>query len=82
MKCPSCSTENKDHFTHCKKCGANLHVQAMWTPTWQWHLKTLGMIYVGLIVLYFVLNALLKPYLREIPPEVTPWLKKVQKIHS
>jgi hypothetical protein len=80
MKCPGCSAENKDNASHCKKCGASLI--AMWSPTKQWHLKTLAVIYAGLIILYFVLNWLLKPYMREIPPEVTPWLKKAQKIHK
>ena len=79
IKCPSCSIENKDHAVHCKKCGASLLVK--WSPTRQWHIKTLLIIYTLLIALYFTLNWLLKPYLREIPPEVTPWLKKAQKIH-
>lgn len=82
MKCPSCNVENKDTAKNCKKCGAVLNVQPMWSPTRQWHIKTLGIIYVSLIVVYFLLNWILKPYMRNIPPEVTPWLKKAQKIHK
>jgi uncharacterized paraquat-inducible protein A len=80
VKCAGCGAENKDNTAHCRKCGASLIV--MWSPTRQWHIKTLAVIYACLIILYFVLNWLLKPYMREIPPEVTPWLKKAQQIHK
>lgn len=82
MKCPTCKSENKDNVKSCKKCGTLLNVQSMWAPTWQWHAKALGIIYAALIVLYFGLNWFLAPYLRDIPPEVTPWLKNAQKIHK
>ena len=83
MKCPSCSAENKENATHCKKCGTSLAVQLLWSPTWEWHAKTLGIIYACLILIFFVLNRwLLKPYLRDIPPEVTPWLAKSLNIHK
>ena len=82
MKCPSCSSENKDAATQCKKCGMLLNVQPMWSPDWHWHAKVLGTIYVGLIIAYFFLTWALKPYLRDIPPEVTPWLKHASKIHK
>ncbi len=82
MKCPTCKTENKEPAKTCKKCGAMMNPQPIWSPTWQWHAKTLGMIYAGLIIVYFLLNWFLKPYLRDIPPEVTPWLKKAQSIHK
>src|SRR5207247_5363482 len=62
IKCPACAADNKDNAVHCKKCGASLVV--MWSPTKEWHLKTLGIIYTGLIIVYFLLNWLLKPYLR------------------
>jgi hypothetical protein len=54
---------------------------AAWRPTLRWHLKTLGGIYLALILFYAALTAFLSrvppPYkLRDIPQEVTPWLKK------
>jgi len=54
----------------------------MWSPTKEWHIKTLAIIYTGLIIVYFLLNWLLKPYLRQIPPDATPWLKKAGQIHK
>jgi hypothetical protein len=52
-----------------------------WAPTWKWHLKALAGIYLFLAVFYVAVNAFLSrlpaPYgLRDIPPELTPWLKK------
>ncbi len=82
MKCPACSVENKDNAKNCKKCGSALNVTPLWAPTWEWHGKTLGVIYASLIVVYFLLNWMLRPYLRDIPPEVTPWLKSAQQIHK
>lgn len=81
MKCLSCQTENKDGFKTCKKCGANLQMEAPWRPTWGWHAKVLGGIYIFLILAYFgiskFLNSVPPPYrLREIPKDITPWLKK------
>lgn len=81
MKCLSCSVDNKDNARICKKCGMALNVEPIWSPTWAWHAKTLGVIYVCLIVVFFALNWLLKPYLRDIPPEVTPWLQKAGEMH-
>lgn len=52
----------------------NLQLPPLWQPTWRWHLKTLGIIYAILIVLFFVTKAALKPFVRQLPPEVTPWL--------
>ena len=54
---------------------------ALWTPTWAWHLKTLAVIYLLLTIVFFAvdhfLSRLPEPYrLRDIPPEMTPWLKK------
>ena len=82
MKCPSCNAENKEHATVCKKCGNPIVIQSLYTPTREWHLKTLAIIYGALIAVFFFLNWLLKPYLRHIPPEVTPWLPSAQKIHK
>jgi hypothetical protein len=52
-----------------------------WWPTWRWHLKALAGIYLFLTIFYFVvdhwLSRLPEPYrLRDIPMEMTPWLKK------
>ena len=74
MKCPQCQVDNKDQAKSCRKCGANLQLPTLWQPTWRWHAKTLGIIYVILIVLFFVMKSILKPYIRHLPPEVTPWL--------
>lgn len=82
MKCPSCNSDNKENARNCRKCGTSLVIQPIWAPTWQWHAKTLGIIYVCLIILFFVLNHALKPYMRNIPPEVTPWLHQAEQIHK
>jgi len=74
MKCPQCQVENKDQAKSCRKCGANLQLPPLWQPTWRWHAKTLGIIYAVLIVLFLVMKSVLKPYIRHLPPEVTPWL--------
>jgi len=74
VKCPQCQVENKDQAKSCRKCGMNLQLPPLWQPTWRWHLKTLGIIYAILIVLFFVTKAALKPFVRQLPPEVTPWL--------
>jgi hypothetical protein len=74
MKCPSCQVDNKDGAKSCRKCGMNLQLPPLWQPTWAWHRKTLGIIYVVLIVVFFVARGWLKPYVRKLPPEITPWL--------
>lgn len=84
MKCADCGQENKDTAKVCRKCQRDLHVPPAWFPDGKWHLKTLGAIYAGLIVFYlgvsFVLKQLPRPYhLREIPLEMTPWLRKGEK---
>jgi hypothetical protein len=80
MKCPSCSHENKDSAKLCKKCGHDLTIAPAWFPDWKWHARTLGIIYTGIIVFYFVVSFALRrlpaPYnIRQIPPEMTPWLQ-------
>jgi len=80
MKCLVCQTDNKDGIKNCRKCGVDMNLPPVWKPTWSWHLKTLGIIYGILIVAYFGITAFLSrlpaPYgLREIPKEITPWLK-------
>ena len=84
MKCTACGQENKDTQKACKKCGRDLRTPPAWFPDAAWHLRTLGIIYAALIVAYFVVSFLLKqlpkPYhIREIPPEMTPWLRKGEK---
>ena len=74
MKCPQCQTENKDQAKSCRKCGVNLQLTPLWKPTWKWHGKALLIIYAVLIVVFFVVKALLKPYVRQLPADVTPWL--------
>ncbi len=80
MKCPNCGQENRTALKFCKKCNADLTMPPAWFPDWKWHLKTLSWIYLTLIVAFFSLSYLLHklpaPYdQREIPLEMTPWLK-------
>ncbi len=82
MKCPQCQVDNKDQAKSCRKCGANLQLPPIWLPTWRWHAKTLGIIYAVLIVLFLVMKSLLKPYVRHLPPEVTPWLHPKSAPHA
>lgn len=84
MKCLSCGQENKDSAKACKKCQRELHTPPAWFPDAAWHLKTLGAIYACLTVVYFAvsffLRSLPKPYhIRDIPVEMTPWLRKGPK---
>ncbi|OIO74606.1 MAG: hypothetical protein AUJ85_05220 [Elusimicrobia bacterium CG1_02_37_114] len=79
MKCPKCNAENKNDAKICKKCGTQIIVEPLWKPSWKWHVKTLAIIYVFLIILFFLLNWLLKPYMRQLPKDVTPWLNKEVK---
>ena len=74
MKCPSCQAENKDGIKSCRKCGVNLQLPPLWQPTWEWHRKTLMIIYAVLIVVFFIVKAWLKPYVRTLPADITPWL--------
>ena len=79
MKCPKCHIENKETAKQCKKCGHEFNVAPVWKPTLKWHITTLSIIFTVLIVLFFSLNIVLKPYLRKIPKDITPWLKDVPK---
>ena len=74
MKCPQCQTDNKETAKTCRKCGLNLQLSPLWRPTWAWHRKTLGIIYGLLVIAFFVLKVVLKPYVRALPPEITPWM--------
>ena len=73
-----------------KKAAQALQIQEELSPPWfpdaAWHLKTLATIYVLLTAGYFGVSYLLshlpKPYrLRDIPPEMTPWLAPGGKQH-
>lgn len=84
MKCVNCGQENKDTAKACKKCSRDLSIPPAWFPDARWHIRALGLIYAGLIILYFGVSAALKrlprPYhLRSIPIEMTPWLRSGPK---
>jgi len=86
MKCVDCGVENKDAAKNCRKCGRDMSVPPAWQPDAAWHLRTLGVIYGALIVLYYGVSAALatlpRPYhLRSIPVEMTPWLAPGGKVH-
>ncbi|PIS47761.1 MAG: hypothetical protein COT17_01815 [Elusimicrobia bacterium CG08_land_8_20_14_0_20_51_18] len=86
MKCPDCGHDNKSSSKLCKKCGKDLTLPPAWFPDTKWHLKTLSVIYLILIIGFFAASHFLHkvppPYdQRIIAPEMTPWLyphKKVQ----
>lgn len=81
MKCPKCGHLNKEGLKACKKCNTLLVIEPLWTPDWQTHRKMLIWIFSTLLVVFFglklILHKLPDPYrIRQIPLEVTPWLKK------
>ncbi len=76
MKCQNCGFVNKPESKFCKKCGKPLVVEPLWKPSLAWHLKVIAIIYICLILIFFLLNYLLKPFMRQLPPEITPWLQK------
>jgi methionyl-tRNA synthetase len=49
---------------------------APWKPTYRWMATVAAAILAFLITVFFVLNIFLKPYMREIPLSITPWLDK------
>ena len=51
----------------------------VWLPDLRWLLKVLIIVYVISIVGFFVANYFLKPYMRDIPKEITPWLNNSDK---
>ena len=79
--CIACQSENKEDANVCKKCGVDMKMGPLWHPTWSWHLKTLGIVYVVLAIAYFSLSHFLgevipEPYkMRNVSKDVTPWLK-------
>ncbi len=81
MICVVCQTDNKDTNRTCRKCGADLQTAPLWKPTWKWHLRVLGGIYLVLTAAYFAISTFLSrlppPYrTREVPKEITPWIQK------
>lgn len=46
----------------------------VWLPSVKWLVNVLIIIYVILIIGFFITNYFLKPYMRDIPQEITPWL--------
>jgi len=74
-------------FKKSKKAAAQeALISPPWFPDAKWHARTLGVIYAGLVVVYFgvsyALSHLPKPYkLRRIPMEMTPWLNPGGKVH-
>jgi hypothetical protein len=66
---------------HAGRPSAASETPPLWRPDWRWHLRTLGVIYAALVAVYFALSLFLsrvpEPYrMRDVPPEMTPWLKK------
>ncbi|HVO33792.1 MAG TPA: hypothetical protein VMU17_07740 [Elusimicrobiota bacterium] len=53
----------------------NLQLPPLWQPTWAWHRRSLLTIYAIVLVLFFTVKVMLKPYVRHLPPEITPWLQ-------
>ena len=53
--------------------------EKIWMPTLKWLCEILLMIVFFIVIAFFILNFLLKPYMRDIPIEVTPWLAKIVK---
>lgn len=82
MKCPKCQSDNKEAAKSCRKCGEEFFQVPLWRPSWRWHLITLSTVYTILIIIFFTLNHILKPYLRNIPKDITPWLKDIPKAQS
>lgn len=82
MKCLACQTDNKDDSSFCRKCGISFQQLVPWKPSWRWHGRVLGVVYVILIFVYFGLTHFLgkvlpEPYrMRVVSKDVTPWLKK------
>jgi hypothetical protein len=60
-----------------KNLKKNSKVQ-VWKPTYSWYLRVFVIVFGLLLILFFILNIVLKPYMREINPELTPWLNNKQ----
>ncbi|MCL2390920.1 MAG: hypothetical protein FWD54_06825 [Endomicrobia bacterium] len=53
-----------------------------WQPTYKWFAKTSAIIFVALLIIFFALNILFKPYMRKISSEITPWLCKTGSVNK
>ena len=53
-----------------------------WMPSLKWLFEIFLMIVFFIIITFFTLNFLLKPYMRDISAEITPWLTKIVKTQS
>ena len=59
MLCSSCNKENKEDARLCRHCGEELIKS--WQPTWKWHIKTLAIIFMSLVIIYlFLVKVVLK----------------------
>jgi hypothetical protein len=58
---------------------ANKDGSKPWRPTYRWAGITASIILAVLIIAFFVLNIILKPYMRQRPLDITPWLDKSKK---
>jgi hypothetical protein len=67
-KCSKLKSYDSNH----KKNDTN----TLWRPTYRWYIKTASFVLILLSIIFFILNILLKPYMREISEDITPWLKK------
>lgn len=53
-----------------------------WMPSLKWLSKYFFIIVLFIMASFFILNFLLKPYMRDIPMDVTPWLDKTSETQS
>jgi hypothetical protein len=53
-----------------------------WMPSLKWLCVSFFIIAVFVTGTYFALNFALKPYMRDIPVEITPWLDKGAETQS
>ena len=53
-----------------------------WMPSLKWLCEAFLIIVFFVVIAFFTLNFLLKPYMREIPSEITPWLVKSETTQS
>ena len=53
-----------------------------WMPSLKWFCEAFLVIVFFVVITFFALNFLLKPYMRDIPMEVTPWLDKTTTTES
>ena len=56
-----------------------INKESTWFPTLKWLCEIFLLIVFFIGIAFFILNFLLKPYMRNIPMDVTPWLAKIVK---